>query len=84
MTNNITCLSSRTAFVLNRLKQKWIITDAYSSESEEVTAMEAPHPLVLKACLIPCQWMIHDLSKEFEFGFHGFKLIKDWTAAERG
>jgi hypothetical protein len=62
-------------------------TDHYhadASKLEEDTAMKAPPLLVLEAHLMPCLWTIYDPWKEFEFGFHGFKPMKDWTAAEMG
>ena len=31
-----------------------------------------------------CPKTLHDLWKEFEFGFSCLKPAKDWTAAERG
>ena len=85
MTNNITRLSNRPACVctMNGSKRRQIIIDPDTCKSEEDTAIEAPHPLELEACLISCPWTIHDCWKEFKFGFHGFKPTKDWTASER-
>jgi hypothetical protein len=47
--------------------------------------MEDVHvPVVMEAKLTKCPKTLHDLWKEFEFGFSGLKPAKDWTAAERG
>jgi hypothetical protein len=41
-------------------------------------------PVVLEARLTKCPRTLHDLWKEYEFGFNGCKPAKDWTPAERG
>jgi hypothetical protein len=41
-------------------------------------------PVVLETRLMKCPKTLHDLWKEYEFGFHGYKPAKDWTATERG
>ena len=47
--------------------------------------MEDVHvPVAVEAKLTKCPKTLHDLWKEFEFGFSGLKPAKDWTAAERG
>ena len=43
-----------------------------------------PVPVVPVAKLSKCPRSLYDLWKEYEFGFHGCKPAKDWTATERG
>ena len=48
--------------------------------------MDAPAviPVVLETRLTKSPKTLHDLWQEYEFGFHGCKPAKDWTATERG
>ena len=41
-------------------------------------------PVVLETRLMKCPKTLHDLWKEYKFGFHGCKPAKDWTSTERG
>jgi hypothetical protein len=53
------------------------------SDDMDVDAL-AVVPVVLETCLMKCPETLHDLSKEYEFGSHGCKPAKNWTATDRG
>jgi len=53
-------------------------------DSMEVVEDEQVSHMVLEPRLTRCPRSLHDLWKEYAFGFSGFKPAKDWTSRERG
>lgn len=55
-----------------------------NTQQELVLVDLPPSPCYLFAKLTNCPKSLHDLWLEYEFGFHGCKAAKDFTAQERG
>ena len=56
----------------------------FSVEEEDEDDSNDTTPVVLQARLTKCPRSLHDISKEYSFGFAGCNPAKDWTGAERG